>query len=160
MSKSTVRKMSRPGANNASKVMVDALAGVLGDTFQLFVNTQTCHWNVVGPNFVALHDLFGKQYEELHAAVDELAERIRSIGHPAPIGLGALKALSSQPDGLGKGTAEDMVASLIDAHEKLIAGLVKSIEVADEVDDDGTEDLLIGRLRAHQKMLWMLKSSL
>lgn len=74
----------------------------------------------MGLNFVALHELFGKQYETLHAAVDELAERIRAISHPAPIGL-------------GKGAAEDMIASLIGPHEKLVAELVKSIEIADEI---------------------------
>lgn len=157
----TKAKTAKPASrSNSNKAMTEALTGVLADTFVLFVNTQTCHWNVVGPHFAALHDLFGTQYEELHAAVDELAERLRALDAKAPVGVGALKDMSVVSDGLGKGNAMGMIAALAEGHEKAIKRLSAAIDLADDVDDVGTEDLLTGRLEAHQKTLWMLKSHL
>lgn len=163
MSKTVVKATAKAvvkTAPRANKALIDGLTGVLADTFVLFVNTQACHWNVAGPHFAALHELFGTQYEELHDAVDELAERLRALGHLAPVGVAALKGASSLKDGLGNGFAEEMIEALLAAHTQLIANLQLTIELADDVDDNATEDLLIGRLQAHQKTAWMLRALL
>ena len=144
----------------ANDTLVMALERVLGETFSLYINTQACHWNVTGGNFQSLHTLFGNQYEALHTAIDDLAERIRALGSPAPKGGMALLKASHLPDGLGHGTDREMLKALIAAHEGLTHTLKAAIELADEQDDVGTEDMLIGRLQEHDKMVWMLKSSL
>lgn len=143
-----------------AKSVADLLSGILGETFQLYTNTLACHWNVVGANFVSLHQLFGEQYEELAEAIDELAERLRAIDAPAPAGLAALKDLATGKDGAGAGKAEKMVASLLSAHEHLIERLSDAIITSGDLGDYATEDMLIGRLAAHQKQAWMLKSLL
>jgi starvation-inducible DNA-binding protein len=143
-----------------SKNVKNALRKVLADTFMLAVNTQAAHWNVVGPNFESLHELFGDQYQELDKATDELAERLRALGELAPAGLVEMAAYASVKDGLGKGKAEAMLKALVSAHETATKVLREAIEAADEADDDVSEDMLIQRLGEQQKMLWMLRSSL
>lgn len=157
--KAAPKAVSKTGSRG-NKALVDGLTGILADTFVLFVNTQACHWNVVGPNFAGLHELFGTQYEELHGAVDELAERLRALGHLAPVGVSALKGAASLEDGLGNGFPKEMIEGLLAAHNKLIVNLQVAIEIADDADDNATEDLLIGRLQAHQKAAWMLRALL
>lgn len=143
-----------------SKNVKNALRKVLADTFMLSVNTQAAHWNVVGPNFESLHELFGDQYEALNKSIDELAERLRALGELAPAGLVEMAAYATVKDGLGKGNASAMLKALISGHEAARKVLREGIEAADEADDDVTEDMLIGRLGEQEKMLWMLRSSL
>ncbi len=137
--------------------VVPALRKVLAETFALYFNTHSAHWNVVGSNFASLHALFDTQYNELHASIDDIAERIRALDALAPTSLKDLLDPSDLKDGVGK-TEDSMLKGLIAGHEALIKTLHEAIEVADEADDEGTEDLFIGRLRAHQKMVWMLKA--
>ncbi|NBX74132.1 MAG: DNA starvation/stationary phase protection protein [Alphaproteobacteria bacterium] len=141
--------------------VVGALQLVLADTYVLMVKTHSCHWNVEGEQFVALHDIFGTQYNELFTAADELAERLRSLGTYAPAGMAALLKESSIKDNPEKPqTWQKMVADLIKAHETISDRIVACREVADAAEDDVTEDLMIGRHAVHSKTLWMLKSLL
>lgn len=137
--------------------VVPALRKVLAETFALYFNTHSAHWNVVGPNFASLHTLFEGQYNELHASIDDIAERIRALDALAPATLADLVEPSGLKDGVGK-SEDAMLKGLITGHEALIKTLHEAIEIADEADDEGSEDMFIGRLRAHQKMLWMLKA--
>lgn len=137
--------------------VLPALRKVLAETFALYFNTHASHWNIVGPNFHSLHELFDTQYNELHDSIDELAERIRALDATAPASLKDLLDPSDIKDGIGK-NEDAILKNLIAGHEGVIKTLHEAIEVADEADDEGTEDLFIGRLRAHQKMLWMLKA--
>lgn len=137
--------------------VIPSLRKVLAETFALYFNTHSAHWNVVGSNFASLHALFEAQYNEIHDSIDELAERIRALDAMAPASLKDMLAPSDLKDGIGK-TEDSILKGLIAGHEALIATLHDAIEVADEADDEGTEDLFIGRLRAHQKMVWMLKA--
>lgn len=143
-----------------SNSVVPALNKVLAETFSLSVNTQACHWNVTGPHFAELHTLFEGQYTELNTALDEIAERLRALEAAAPSGVKDMLAESALKDGIGKGKAEGMLANLLAAHEGIIKTIEKAIEYADAADDEGTEDLLIGRLKAHQKTAWMLRAQL
>lgn len=143
-----------------SNSVANHLRKVLADTFMLQVNTQAAHWNVTGPHFAALHELFGEQYESLLGAVDELAERLRALGEPAPVGLVDMAGYTSVKDGLAKGKAEVIIKGLHDGHLTAIKVLRGAIEAADDADDDVTEDMLIQRLGAHEKMVWMLRSLL
>lgn len=137
--------------------VVPALRKVLAETFALYFNTHSAHWNVVGPNFTSLHTLFEGQYNELHASVDDIAERIRALDALAPATLLDLLDPSGVKDGVGK-SEDAMLKGLMAGHEALIRTLNEGVEVAQEAADEGTADLFIGRLRAHQKHLWMLKA--
>lgn len=137
------------------------LARLLANTYALMAQTQLAHWNVEGPDFFALHPAFQTQYEALFAAVDELAERTRALGHFAAGGLENLAALSDlAPAPKGAQTAAEFVALLIAGHEKTAAAAKALQDEAGAAGDLETQDLAIGRRTEHQKTLWMLRSYL
>ena len=144
----------------APQAVADRLAGVLADTYVLGLQTQNFHWNVVGPQFYSLHEMFGAQYEEMGAAVDGLAERLRAIGHRAPGSLaefGRLTAIEETPMPLD---APGMVRVLAEGNERLIRRAQDALAEAEQAGDEGTVDLLVQRVQAHEKHAWMLRSSL
>jgi starvation-inducible DNA-binding protein len=140
--------------------VVDALRQVLADSYALMGQTHLCHWNVEGPGFFALHTAFEQQYTELFTAVDEIAERIRSLGAYAPGGLGNLAALAGMKE-LGENEKVGMmVKHLASLHAKLIKDAIAARDIAADSEDKETEDMMIARIEAHQKTVWMLESYL
>lgn len=144
--------------NNAD--LTSKLNLVLADSYALMSLTHLAHWNVEGPGFFALHTAFQTQYEELFTAIDEIAERIRSIGNYAIGGLATLAETAKIPEFNSPLSQEGYVAALIAANEKLIADASIARDAAANTDDPETEDLMIGRITLHQKTVWMLKSFL
>ena len=145
------------------EVVSRALSAVLADTYTLYLKTHGYHWNVMGPHFQTLHVMFEAQYTELWAAVDEVAERIRALGFPAPCGYRAFEGLSriDSDDGANSVlSAREMVASLLGGHEVLVRGLREAQRVAASVGDEASADLLVQRLQASEKVAWMLRSFL
>jgi starvation-inducible DNA-binding protein len=140
------------------KRLAERLADIVADTYVLLVKTQGYHWNVVGPLFVSLHKLTEEQYEDLFAAGDELAERIRTLGYPAPASLRAMIKDSRISEAKGNPTAEEMVENLVADHETLVRHLREITEFAEESHDQGTADMLTERLKAHEKAIWMLRA--
>jgi len=138
--------------------VVKALEQALADTFALALKTQNYHWNVVGPNFFGLHNLFEEQYTDAFGAVDELAERIRALGAPAPGGLRAFQEISKIADAQDGIDAKAMIDDLAAGNEAIGATLKAGIEAAGNAGDDVTADLLTGRLATHDKAAWMLRS--
>lgn len=140
--------------------LAGALRAVMGDTYALYVKTHGYHWNVTGPRFKALHDMFMEQYTELWTALDEIAERLRAIGELAPGSTEAIlenatiKPDNSHPD------AEAMLENLAKGHDMLSSTLKKGLDAAGEVGDDVTVDLFTQRMTVSQKTAWMLRSSL
>ncbi|MFD2257132.1 Dps family protein [Luteolibacter algae] len=142
-----------------SDPVAESLATLLADTYALMGQVHVAHWNVEGPNFYSLHLAFEEQYKELFKAVDELAERLRALGFYAPGGLKTLASMSSIKEAKIEETpAENHVAHLIAGHEAVVKSAEKAREIAGEHDDNETEDLVIGRVKTHQKALWMLRS--
>jgi len=140
--------------------MVDGLGRLLADTVTLQVKTQNFHWNVTGAQFGALHELFETQYRELFEASDELAERIRALGAPAPGGLAAYGELRRLVDAdSADAGAEAMLLALRADHEAVVRDIRTLMSEAQAAADEGTADLLAGRLRAHEKHAWMLRAS-
>lgn len=135
----------------------DLLAAHLADTYALFLKTQNYHWHVKGISFKSLHDLFEEQYKELFVAVDDLAERIVTLGGQAPASFKALDKLASIADGDANHDAKAMLKDLADSHQALVDSLQASLDAID--DDEGTVTLLGDRLASHQKMHWMLEAS-
>ena len=144
--------------NNARASTVDALKGVLADTYVLYLKTHGFHWNVVGPQFQTLHTLFEEQYREMWAALDELAERIRALGANAPASGAAFAELSALEETADAPTASDMVKTLLEDHETLIRRARTALENADNAGDAASEDLLTQRIQIHEKTAWMLRS--
>jgi starvation-inducible DNA-binding protein len=157
---------SAPGVNiGISEKDRAAIAGGLGkllaDTYTLYLTTHNFHWNVTGPMFNTLHDMFMTQYTELWNAVDPIAERIRSLGHPAPGSYGDFVKLSSIADAPSSPPkALDMVRILVDGHESVARTARSVFPLADKAADEPTADLLTQRLTVHEQSAWMLRSLL
>ena len=137
------------------------LSQLLADTYTLYLTTHNFHWNVTGPMFNTLHTMFMAQYTELWAAVDPIAERIRSLGHPAPGSYAQFASLSSLPDAPPMPPkALAMVKILVDGHEAVARTARNIFPLADKASDEPTADLLTQRLTVHEQTAWMLRSLL
>lgn len=138
----------------------DHLNKILANTYSLYLKTQNFHWNVTGPNFKALHELFGLQYEEMIPAIDIIAERIRTLGEKVDGSYEHFAKLTVFKSGDKNLTSEEMVKELVESNNKVIELLKEGVTIAEENNDDATADILIGRTEDHQKHVWMLNSSL
>ena len=136
------------------------LSRLLADTYTLYLKTHNYHWNVTGPMFQTLHTMFEQQYTELALAVDEIAERIRALGLPAPGSYKAYAALSSIPEEDDVPLAEQMIRNLVTAHETVVRTARSVFPVADAASDEPTADLLTQRMQVSEKTAWMLRSLL
>ena len=144
--------------SKANQATVDALSALLASSYTLYVKTHNYHWNVTGPMFSALHAMFEPQYTEMAMALDEIAERIRSLGAFAPGSFTAFAALSSVKEENGRPKAMEMVANLA-ADQEIIADLAQKVIAAAEANNDQPSvDLAVRRMEVHQKHAWMLRS--
>jgi starvation-inducible DNA-binding protein len=144
----------------ARKSVSDGLARVLADTYTLYLKTHNFHWNVTGPMFNTLHLMFEGQYNEMAAAVDLLAERIRALGHPAPGSYAQFAKLSAVAEETGVPEASEMVRQLVEGQETVARTARAVFPVAEQAGDQVTLDLLTQRLQVHEKNAWMLRSLL
>jgi starvation-inducible DNA-binding protein len=137
------------------------LSHLLADTYTLYLTTHNFHWNVTGPMFNTLHLMFMGQYTELWNAVDPIAERIRSLGHPAPGSYAQFSALASIKDvPITPPKALEMVKILVSGHEAVARTARSIFPLADKAGDEPTADLLTQRLTVHEQTAWMLRSLL
>lgn len=150
--------MSQTLGTTAKNEIATALKPILAETFQLYLLTQNVHWNVVGPMFQTVHAMTEEQYTELATAVDELAERIRMLGHKAPGGLKAYMELGEVSDGDENASAENMIKSLASAHDMVASHIRPVIGKAADAGDEVTAGLLTDRLTIHEKTEWMLNA--
>jgi starvation-inducible DNA-binding protein len=142
------------------KSVAEGLAHLLADSYTLYLKTQSFHWNVTGPMFRALHEMFEEQYTELAAAVDGIAERIRALGHPSPGSFSQFAKLASVKEETGTPSAEMMVRQLVEGHEAVVRTARNAFTTAEEASDQVTLDLLAERMQVHEKQAWMLRSLL
>lgn len=142
------------------KQIVEGLSHVLADSYTLYLKSHNYHWNVVGPMFHSLHTMFEDQYTELALAVDEIAERIRALGAPAPATYREFAQLSAVLEDTDAPDAKEMVARLVTAHETTAQTIRTTLAVTEEAPDQVSTDLLVRRLDVHQKTAWMLRSML
>jgi starvation-inducible DNA-binding protein len=141
--------------------VADSLAHLLADTYTLAFKTHGYHWNVVGPHFTMLHEMFGSQYGALYDAADEIAERIRALGIKAPSSHKAFADLTSITVDDDAGMEEyKMVEQLRDAHLLAAKSAYAVITTAEAHKDPGSADLATARVREHEKAAWMLTSLL
>ncbi len=146
--------------SEGTEKIVQGLQKVVDNSYALMALTHHAHWNIEGEGFFDLHKAFQGQYEELFEAIDEIAERIRALGHYAK---GSVEHFA-EAGALGTlpltGSAEELVRGLLEAHQRLLIKLKGVRDVAAELGDKETEDLMIGRVQVHDKTVWMLESYL
>lgn len=136
------------------------LTRLLADTYTLYLKTHSYHWNVTGPRFRDLHLLFEEQYTELATAVDDIAERIRTLGYPAPGTFREFLELTAIEEIAGAPEAEDMLRDLVVAQEILVRTCREILPTAQQADDESTASLVADRMATHEKAAWMLRSLL
>ncbi|MGV0023897.1 Dps family protein [Phormidesmis priestleyi] len=142
------------------KAIAEGLSRLLADTYTLYLKTHNFHWNVTGPMFNTLHLMFETQYTELALAVDLIAERIRSLGFPAPATYSEYVKLSSIEETPGVPKAEEMIRLLVQGQEAVARTARSVFPIAESASDEPTADLLTQRLQIHEKTAWMLRSLL
>lgn len=149
------------GINDKDRKNIAAgLSRFLADTYTLYLKTHNFHWNVTGPMFQALHNMFMVQYNEEWLALDEIAERIRALGHFAPGSYAQFAKLSSIQEADGVPQAKDMIRQLVEGQEAVIRTAREVFPIAEKANDQPTLDLLTQRMQIHEKTAWMLRSLL
>ncbi|PWT72577.1 MAG: DNA starvation/stationary phase protection protein [Bacteroidetes bacterium] len=146
-------------ANNTQEV-AQILSKLLADEFVLYAKTRNAHWNVEGPDFMDKHKFFESQYEQLDDFMDQVAERIRKIGHYAPATLKSFLELTHLTEARQQETdAKNFIKDLLGDHENIVIYLRENIDpVASKFKDIGTSDFLTGLLRDHEQMAWFLRA--
>ena len=142
------------------KKIADGLSNLLADSYTLYLMTHNFHWNVTGPQFNTLHNMFMTQYTEQWAALDVIAERIRALGYPSPGTYSEFikRASIKEVDGVPKAT--DMVRHLVKAQEATARTARILFPLVDGANDQPTADVLTQRIDIHEKTAWMLRSLL
>jgi len=133
---------------------------LLADTYTLYLKTHNFHWNVTGPKFRDLHLMFEEHYNELATAVDDIAERIRTLGFPAPGTYSQYAELSSIKETMGIPDADEMVRILTADNETIVRTARRILPFAQEANDESTASLISDRMVIHEKTAWMLRSLL
>jgi starvation-inducible DNA-binding protein len=147
------------GDSDRAKI-VKGLSALLADSYTLYLMTHNFHWNVTGPQFNTLHQMFMVQYTEQWNALDMIAERIRALGHPAPGTYKEFVKLASIREVEGVPKATDMIRHLVTAQEATARTARKLLPAVEKANDQPTMDLLTQRLDVHEKTAWMLRSLL
>ncbi len=142
------------------KAIAEGLTKVLADSYVLYLKTHNYHWNVKGQLFHQLHEQFEGQYLELADAIDEIAERVRALGHRAPGTFKEFQELTSIEEDTEEPEALDMVRQLAEANEQVLRTAREALKPANKGEDEATIDLLTQRLQVHSKTAWMLRSHL
>lgn len=147
-------------AENDRKAIAAGLSALLADSYTLYLMTHNFHWNVTGPQFNSLHNMFMTQYTEQWNALDVIAERIRSLGFPAPGTYKEFVKLASIKEVEGVPKATDMIRHLVAAQEATARTARKLFPIVDAANDQPTADVLTQRIDVHEKTAWMLRSLL
>jgi starvation-inducible DNA-binding protein len=148
------------GINESNRIAIaDGLKKLLADSYTLYLQTHNFHWNVTGPQFRELHLMFEEHYTELAIAVDDIAERIRTLGVAAPGTYRSFAELSSIKEVDGVPEATDMVRLLLQGHEAVVKTCRSVLKLAQGADDESTSALVGDRMRVHEKTAWMLRAT-
>lgn len=140
------------------ETLIEIMRKVLADTFAMYLKAHNYHWNVEGPNFPQYHDFFGKLYEELHDAVDPIAEEIRSLDAYAPGSFSRFIELTEIEDETNVPMAREMALKLLRDNDTVLNTLNIAFKLADQFDRQGLADFVAGRIDVHNKHAWMLRS--
>lgn len=140
------------------ETLIEMMRKVLADTFAMYLKAHNYHWNVEGPNFPQYHEFFGNLYEELHGAVDPIAEEIRSLDAYAPGSFSRFLELTEIEDETNVPMAREMALKLLRDNDVVLNTLNVAFKLADQFDRQGLADFIAGRIDVHNKHAWMLRS--
>ena len=147
------------GINEKDRLQIaEGLKKLLADSYTLYLQTHNFHWNVTGPQFRELHLMFEEHYTELAVAVDDIAERIRTLGVAAPGTYRSLAELSAIEEVEGVPAANEMITILTKGHEQVVKTCREALQTAQAADDESSAALLSDRMRIHEKTAWMLRA--
>ena len=147
--------ISRESLQKIANILNDDLA----DEYVLLTKTKNYHWNVEDPRFNDLHKFLDEQYQQLSAAVDEIAERVRAVGGRTRATLKEfINSSQIREDVDSYPNADTMLGNLLSDHETIIKTLRKNINECQELNDEGTANFLTDKMEEHEKMAWMLRS--
>ncbi len=148
------------GINKEDRTRIaGGLSKLLADSYTLYLQTHNFHWNITGPQFRELHLMFEEHYTELAVAVDDIAERIRTLDCPAPGTYKEFARLSSVKEVDGIPAAAEMVDILTKGHEQVVKTAREVLKLAQAGDDESTIALVSDRMRIHEKTSWMLRAT-
>lgn len=139
--------------------IAEKLTKALSSTYILYHKTQAFHWNVTGPMFYSVHKMTETQYEELAEAIDDMAERIRTLGAAAPMGLSQYIENSVVTDAQDFPATGEMLTILADDNQRIASLLREAVQVAEDANDVYTADMLTARIGAHEEAAWMLTAT-
>lgn len=140
--------------------IAEGLSRLLADSYSLYLKTHSFHWNVTGPMFQTLHIMFMEQYTELWNAIDDIAERIRALGYPAPGTYTEFARLTAIKEPVGVPPAREMIQQLVEGQETVARTARSILPLVDAVQDEVTAGILAARMEVHEKTAWMLRSLL
>ncbi len=140
------------------KEIGSALQTLLATSYTLYLQTHNFHWNVTGPQFRDLHLMFEEHYNELAIAVDDIAERIRTLGEVAPGTYAAFARLSAIEEVEDVPDAQSMISILMKGHEQVVRSCREVLALSGDADDESTSALVSDRMRVHEKTAWMLRA--
>ena len=148
------------GINKENRLEIaEGLKRLLADSYTLYLQTHNFHWNVTGMQFRELHLMFEEHYTEMAIAVDDIAERIRTLDVAAPGTYKEFAKLSSIEEVEGVPSSTEMVKLLTKGHEQVIKTSRDVLKVAQAADDESTASLVSDRMRIHEKTAWMLRAT-
>ena len=144
------------------QAVAEALSKILADEYVLYTKTKNAHWNVEGPDFHAKHLFFEGQFGQLDEIIDNVAERIRSLGHYTPATLKLMLELTHLTEqSRSKNDAAGFITELLADHEAIIIHLRENVNpFANDFGDAGTSDFITGLMETHEKMAWFLRAHL
>jgi starvation-inducible DNA-binding protein len=140
------------------ETLIEMMRKVLADSYAFQLKAHNYHWNVEGPNFPQYHDFFGKLYEEVFGAVDQIAEEIRSLDAYAPGSFTRFLELTDIEDEQSIPSGVEMARRLLIDNQKILNTLDMAFKLANELDQQGLADFIAGRIDTHKKHGWMLRS--
>jgi starvation-inducible DNA-binding protein len=140
------------------ETLIQLMKKVLADTFSFYLKSHNFHWNVEGPNFNDYHTFFGNLYIELHAAIDPIAEQIRTLDVYTPGSLKRFSEITEIEDELNIPNATEMVKKLQADNEIVLKTLNLALKFAIKEDKQGLANFLADRIDIHNKHNWMLKA--
>jgi len=153
--------MPKPLDVASRNTIAAAASRLLADSYTLYLKTHNYHWNVKGPMFTTLHTLFELEYTELALAVDEIAERIRALGHVAPGSYTAFAKLAKVKEaGESVPPAIQMIEDLAADQDLVVSTARDLFALASAANDQASADLATRRMLIHEKNAWMLRSHL
>lgn len=142
------------------KTIAVGLSQVLADSYMLMLKIHNYHWNVTGPKFFMIHKMTEEQYGELFKAIDDIAERVRTLGFLTPATFGEFAKLTTIKDGDMELSEDAMIDDLAESHLTL-AMTAKAVALkADDFHDLVSADMLTKRIEKHEKYAWLLRSLL